>query len=77
MLITTLPSVAQAPPGLALDAPPRHICAMLAPTGTSNDPPVAVERLVKAYKAVTAVDGISFALTPKSCTALLGGNRRR
>jgi ABC-2 type transport system ATP-binding protein len=40
----------------------------------SSDPPVAVERLVKAYKAVTAVDGISFTLERGSCTALLGGN---
>jgi ABC-2 type transport system ATP-binding protein len=39
-----------------------------------SDPPVAVERLVKAYKAVTAVDGISFTLERGSCTALLGGN---
>jgi ABC-2 type transport system ATP-binding protein len=39
-----------------------------------SDPPVAVDRLVKVYKAITAVDGISFALDPGSCTALLGGN---
>jgi ABC-2 type transport system ATP-binding protein len=36
--------------------------------------PVAVEQLVKVYKAVTAVDGITFALTPGAMTALLGGN---
>jgi ABC-2 type transport system ATP-binding protein len=36
--------------------------------------PVMVDKLVKAYKAVVAVDGISFALSPGSCTALLGGN---
>jgi ABC-2 type transport system ATP-binding protein len=36
--------------------------------------PVIVERLVKAYKSVLAVDGISFALSHGSCTALLGGN---
>ena len=35
---------------------------------------IAVDRLVKAYETVTAVDGISFALEPGSCTALLGGN---
>ena len=58
--------------GLARGAAARHICAMLAPT--SAEPPVAVERLVKVYKTVTAVDGISFALAPGSCTALLGGN---
>ena len=39
-----------------------------------TEPAVAVDRLFKAYKAVTAVDGISFALAPGSCTALLGGN---
>jgi len=37
-------------------------------------PPIAVERLVKIYKTVPAVDGISFTLTPGSITALLGGN---
>jgi ABC-2 type transport system ATP-binding protein len=40
----------------------------------SNQPAVAVDRLVKVYKAVTAVDGISFALPPGSITGLLGGN---
>ena len=45
---------------------------MLAPGSTQF--PVVVERLVKAYKAVVAVDGISFSLQPGSCTALLGGN---
>jgi len=33
-----------------------------------------VERLVKIYKTVPAVDGISFTLKPGSITALLGGN---
>ena len=37
-------------------------------------PPIVVERLVKIYKTVPAVDGISFTLTPGSITALLGGN---
>ncbi len=37
-------------------------------------PAIAVERLVKRYKATTAVDGISFALAPGSITGLLGGN---
>ncbi|MGB6538197.1 MAG: ABC transporter ATP-binding protein [Xanthobacteraceae bacterium] len=37
-------------------------------------PPIAVERLVKIYKTVTAVDGISFVLQPGSITGLLGGN---
>ena len=35
---------------------------------------VAVERLVKLYKGVPAVDGISFQLAPGSITGLLGGN---
>ncbi len=37
-------------------------------------PPIAVERLVKIYKTIPAVDGISFTLAPGSVTALLGGN---
>ena len=37
-------------------------------------PPIAIDRLVKIYKTVPAVDGISFTLTPGSITALLGGN---
>ncbi len=37
-------------------------------------PPIAVERLVKIYKTVPAVDDISFTLKPGSITALLGGN---
>lgn len=39
-----------------------------------HPPPIAVERLVKIYKTVPAVDGISFTLAPGSITALLGGN---
>ncbi len=39
-----------------------------------QSPPIAVERLVKIYKTVPAVDGISFKLAPGSITALLGGN---
>src|SRR5262245_45881675 len=35
---------------------------------------ITVEKLVKVYKTVTAIDGISFALDAGSCTALLGGN---
>jgi len=38
------------------------------------EPAVAVDRLVKAYKTATAVDGISFALPAGSITGLLGGN---
>ena len=37
-------------------------------------PPIAVERLVKIYRTVPAVGGISFTLKPGSITALLGGN---
>lgn len=35
---------------------------------------IAVDRLVKRYKAVEAVDGISFRLSVGSVTGLLGGN---
>ena len=35
---------------------------------------IAVDRLVKIYKTIRAVDGISFALEPGSITGLLGGN---
>jgi ABC-2 type transport system ATP-binding protein len=37
-------------------------------------PAIVVDQLVKTYKNVTAVDGISFALEPGSITGLLGGN---
>jgi ABC-2 type transport system ATP-binding protein len=37
-------------------------------------PPIKVERLVKTYKRVTAVDGVSFEIAPGSITGLLGGN---
>jgi ABC-2 type transport system ATP-binding protein len=37
-------------------------------------PPIAVDRLVKIYKTIPAVDGISFTLRAGSITALLGGN---
>jgi ABC-2 type transport system ATP-binding protein len=42
--------------------------------GAKNTFAIAVDRLVKRYKGVTAVDGISFRLTPGSITGLLGGN---
>jgi ABC-2 type transport system ATP-binding protein len=38
------------------------------------EPAVRADRLTKVYKTSTAVDGISFALTPGSITGLLGGN---
>jgi ABC-2 type transport system ATP-binding protein len=44
---------------------------MRAPTTES---PIVVDRLVKRYKAVIAVDGISFAIAAGTCTALLGAN---
>jgi ABC-2 type transport system ATP-binding protein len=44
---------------------------MLAPATPS---PIAVDRLVKRYKAVTAVDGITFSIDAGACVALLGGN---
>jgi ABC-2 type transport system ATP-binding protein len=37
-------------------------------------PAIAVDRLVKRYKGVEAVDGISFRLAAGSVTGLLGGN---
>jgi ABC-2 type transport system ATP-binding protein len=40
----------------------------------SVPPAIAVDRLVKRYKAATAVAGISFSLQAGSITALLGGN---
>ncbi len=39
-----------------------------------NASAIAVDALVKRYKAATAVDGISFRLAPGSITGLLGGN---
>src|SRR6516165_10318008 len=53
---------------LAWPGQARHICAVPQP------PPIAVEHLVKIYKTVPAVDGISFTLAPGTNTALLGGN---
>jgi ABC-2 type transport system ATP-binding protein len=44
---------------------------MLAPATESA---IVVDRLVKRYKSVTAVDGISFSIAAGSCVALLGGN---
>jgi ABC-2 type transport system ATP-binding protein len=40
----------------------------------NSAPAIAVDQLVKVYKNVTAVDGISFALERGSMTGLLGGN---
>jgi ABC-2 type transport system ATP-binding protein len=41
---------------------------------TGHESAVAVDSLVKLYKGVAAVDGISFRLAPGSITGLLGGN---
>jgi ABC-2 type transport system ATP-binding protein len=59
------------PEGLALAAAERHIWAIMQ---TPANPAIAVESLVKRYKAATAVDGISFRLNPGTITGLLGGN---
>lgn len=40
----------------------------------SPSPAISVDRLVKVFKATTAVAGISFQLPPGSITGLLGGN---
>ena len=40
----------------------------------NNTSAISVDRLVKLYKGVAAVDGISFRLPPGSITGLLGGN---
>jgi len=37
-------------------------------------PAIAVERLVKIYKHIPAVDGVSFSIAPGTITGLLGGN---
>ncbi len=42
--------------------------------GAGNTSAINVDRVVKSYKGVTAVDGISFRLVPGSITGLLGGN---
>ena len=39
-----------------------------------SPPAISVDQLVKVYKNITAVDGISFALERGSITGLLGGN---
>jgi len=47
---------------------------MPVPTSAPTPAPIEVDRLVKIYKTVAAVDGISFTLKPGSVTGLLGGN---
>src|SRR5580704_5580745 len=46
------------------------MCAMPGPIA----PPIEVDRLVKIYKTVPAVNDISFTLKSGSVTGLLGGN---
>ena len=58
--------------GLAPGGATGHMCRKKCLM--TSTPAIAVDRLVKVYKTVTAVDGISFSLEPGSCTALLGGN---
>ena len=58
---------------------PSHVGAMHQPSlppfpAVAPGPAIAVDHLVKVYKATRAVDGISFALAPGSTTGLLGGN---
>jgi ABC-2 type transport system ATP-binding protein len=55
---------------LASGGKARQMCAMPG----SSPPPIEVDRLVKIYKTVVAVDGISFTLKSGSVTGLLGGN---
>ena len=50
----------------------RHMCGSCCKN--SAIPAIAVERLVKIYKQVPAVDGISFSIPRGSITGLLGGN---
>jgi ABC-2 type transport system ATP-binding protein len=56
---------------LALSTAGRHIFLRM---DTQQTPAIAVDRLVKRYKGVGAVDGISFRLATGSVTGLLGGN---
>jgi ABC-2 type transport system ATP-binding protein len=65
----TLEQIADA--GLALPAAGRHIFCHMDAQNTSV---IAADRLVKRYKGVAAVDGISFSLAPGTVTGLLGGN---
>src|SRR5262249_8929856 len=51
----------------------RAAAPLVRPSMTAA-PAIAVDQIVKVYKNVTAVDGISFALERGSITGLLGGN---
>jgi ABC-2 type transport system ATP-binding protein len=62
------------PKACAKAQPWAHLRMSRAPMTMSAHPAIAVDQLVKAYKAATAVDGISFVLAPGSITGLLGGN---
>jgi ABC-2 type transport system ATP-binding protein len=63
------PIVLAASHSLAITGGTRHICAVMPAA-----PAIKVERLVKIYKKMPAVDGISFSIAPGSITGLLGGN---
>jgi ABC-2 type transport system ATP-binding protein len=43
-------------------------------SAAATAPPIAIERLVKIYNTIPAVDGVSFTLAAGSVTGLLGGN---
>src|SRR5215510_14572961 len=57
--------------GLAIPAAGRHTFGLM---DAQNASAIAVDQLVKRYKGVAAVDGITFSLAPGSVTGLLGGN---
>ena len=63
---------ANTPARCALPLPPLTEFATCARMPTAA--PIAIDRLVKMYKTIPAVDGISFTLTAGSVTGLLGGN---
>src|SRR5487761_2747432 len=76
-------SVGAPPPALKRIRTPRSLrractsrggASHLAPMDAQYTSAVTVDRLVKRYKAVAAVDGISFRLIPGTITGLLGGN---
>jgi ABC-2 type transport system ATP-binding protein len=65
-----LPDWANADAGLL----PASLARATSAPVMSASPAIKVERLVKIYKKVPAVDAVSFAIAPGSITGLLGGN---
>src|SRR5208282_5048087 len=53
---------------------PRRSVTSCVTMDAQNTSAITVDHLVKLYKGVAAVDGISFLLRPGSITGLLGGN---